>query len=173
MRSDPTTPATRLSDDINSINPANGGVDPLIQLMCGGLPMGKNGCLLHVALRYFDPHLRRAGLPQGVAALVEAMDDSTTTVFLVNLNDANRTDEAERRVVVLQTGAYAEHTITSVSIGEASVDVSAASDGMLDNASVAITIAPLCGARVVLGVRRYSNRPTVAFPWDRAQRASL
>ncbi len=166
MRNDPTSPATRLSDDINSINPANGGVDPLIQLVCGGLPMGKNGCLLHVALRYFDPKLRRAGLPQGVAALMEAMDDGTTTVFLVNLDATSTT-------IVLQAGAYAEHTITSVSIGEASTVVSAESDGMLNGAAVAIALAPLSGARVVLGVRRYSNRPTVAFPWDQPRQAAV
>lgn len=165
MRNDPTSPATRLSDDINSINPANGGVDSLIQLMCGGLPMGKNGCLLHVALRYFDPQLRRAGLPKGVAALVEAMDDFTTTVFLVNLDATGTT-------VVLQAGAYAEHTITSVAIGEASTDVSAKSDGMLNGAAVAVALAPVSGARVILGVRRYSNRPTVAFPWDLPHRAA-
>ena len=77
MRADPTTPVTRLSDDINvrthtpnhghdcfltdrwwcrqNINPANGGVDPLLLLSCAALPMGKNGCLLHARLRYFDP----------------------------------------------------------------------------------------------------------------------
>lgn len=38
-----------------SINPANGGVDPLLLLTCATLPMGKNGCLLHARLRYFDP----------------------------------------------------------------------------------------------------------------------
>lgn len=170
MRNDPTTPATRLSDDINDINPANGGVDSLIQLMCGGLPMGKNGCLLHVALRYFDPQLKRAGLPKGVAALVEAMDGSSTTVFLVNLNHGPG-GTADDTVVVVQAGAYAEHTITSVSIGEAATKVSPARGGTLNSASVAVALAPLSGARVVLGVQRYSNRPTVAFPWDRPHQA--
>eukprot|EP01046_Picozoa_sp_COSAG06_P006048 COSAG06_NODE_278_length_18546_cov_7.134981_17_plen_567_part_00 len=161
MRSDPTDPVTRLSDDINAINPANGGVDPLIQLMCGGLPMGKNGCLLHVALRYFDPQLQRAGLPPGVSALLEAMDAQTTTVFLANLTEDETT-------VIVQAGAYAEHTITSVAVDGSpavSVDSGGGTGGMLGKAAVAIALAAGSGARVVLGVERYSNRPTVAFPW--------
>jgi hypothetical protein len=66
MRTDPTTPTTRLSDDMNHINPAH-CTEALVQLMLGGMPVGRIGYPLHCRLRYFDPDTRRAGLPAGVA----------------------------------------------------------------------------------------------------------
>lgn len=56
----------------------------MLALTMGSLPMGKNGCLLHCRLRYFDPAAKRAGLPHGVAALLEQADDTTAVVSLVN-----------------------------------------------------------------------------------------
>ena len=50
----------------------------------------------------------RAGLPADVAALVTSIDPEATTVELVNLSPA--TD----RTVIVQAGAFAEHTITGV-----------------------------------------------------------
>ena len=51
---------------------------------------------------------RRAGRPAEVAALVTSIDPEATTVELVNLSPG--TD----RTVVVQAGAFAEHTITGV-----------------------------------------------------------
>jgi hypothetical protein len=53
--------------------------------------------------------VKRAGIPDDVAALVEAMDDTTATVVLVNVN------QVEPRTVVVQAGAYAEHQFLAVS----------------------------------------------------------
>lgn len=45
MRNDPTTPDTRLSDDMNHINPAY-AIEPLVRLMLGG----------ETSTRIFDAH---------------------------------------------------------------------------------------------------------------------
>ena len=81
VAADTATPDTRLSDDMNHINPAKIGV--LNQLMLGGLPTGRVGSPLYCRLRYFDPARQRAGIPQDVAALVEEMSGETVTVALV------------------------------------------------------------------------------------------
>ena len=59
MHADTTTPDTRLSDDMNHINPAT--TEALTQLMLGGIPTGRSGCPLHCRLRYFDPARRMTG----------------------------------------------------------------------------------------------------------------
>jgi hypothetical protein len=59
-------------------------------------------------VRYYDAARRRPGLPAGVAALVSSVDPEATVVDLVNL------DPEEPRAVVVQAGAFAEHTIRSV-----------------------------------------------------------
>ena len=82
MRADTATPDTRLSDDMNHINPAV--TENLNRLMLGGLPTGRTGGPLHCRLRYFDPDNRRAGIPADVAALVEKLTADAVTVTLVN-----------------------------------------------------------------------------------------
>lgn len=82
--------------------------EALVQLTWGGPQVLYNGGLQQARLRYHDAEARRAGLPPEVAALVTSIDPEATTVELVNLSP-----EAERRVVV-QAGAFAEHTITAV-----------------------------------------------------------
>jgi len=150
MRNDPTTPDTRLSDDMNHINPAT--TETLTQLMLGGLPTGRMGFPLHARLRYFDPVQRRAGLPEDVAALVEKLTADETVVSLVNVS------QVEERTVVVQGGAYAEHRINRVEIdGQATT---------VDGASFSVRLAPGCGAQLVLTMQRYANQPTLALPWD-------
>ena len=70
VRRDPTTPDTRLSDNPNPFNPAIPG--GLTQLMLGGLTP-RHGSPLHCRVRYFDPQAGRAGMPEGVGALVERL----------------------------------------------------------------------------------------------------
>ncbi|MFF2078082.1 hypothetical protein ACFVXG_25410 [Kitasatospora sp. NPDC058162] len=82
--------------------------EALVQLTWGGPQVLYNGGLQQARVRYHDADARRAGLPQDVAALVTSIDPEATTVELVNLSP-----EAERTVIV-QAGAMAEHTITSV-----------------------------------------------------------
>jgi hypothetical protein len=154
MRQDTSTSDTRLSDDMNRINPAT--TEALTELMLGGLPTGRVGFPLHCRLRYFDAGCRRAGLPEGVAALVEGMTADQVTVTLVNV------DSVEERTVVVQGGAYAEHKFTGVTVGGRVGD-----DWPLAGSAFAVRLAPGCGATLRIEMERYANPPTLAFPWDR------
>ena len=151
MEQDTATPDTRLSDDMNHINPAT--IDALTQLMLGGLPTGRVGFPLHCRLRYFDPERRRAGVPEDVAALVEGMSADEVSVRLVNINPV------EERTVIVQGGAYGEHQLLGVAVDERTMPV--------DGSCFAVHLAPGCGSRLVIEMKRYANRPTFAFPWDR------
>ncbi|MHC4435013.1 MAG: hypothetical protein ACYTBS_24510, partial [Planctomycetota bacterium] len=153
MRRDSTTPDTRLSDDPMRFNPAT--VATLRQLMLAGLDPGRGGGLLHCRLRYFDPINRRAGIPQDVAALIDQMTADYVAVTLVNVS------QTQSRELAVQTGAYAEHECTSVVLGNRQIPV--------DRSCFTVRLAPGAGARMVVRTRRYSNAPTFAFPWDRAE----
>lgn len=149
LRADLSSPDARMSDDMNGINPAT--TDALIQLMLGGIPTGRYGFPLHCRLRYFDPDRRRAGLPEDVGALVTSMNNSSTTVSLVNMNPTHA------RSVIVQGGAYGEHQITSVATGGDAATV--------NDRSFAVRLAPGCGADLTVGMARYTNTPSFAFPW--------
>ena len=152
MRNDPRSPDMTMSDNPMFFTPAT--TDALVHLMLGGLPTGRDVHVLHARLRYFDPARRRAGLPEHVAALVDHMTESEVGVQLVNL------DPVESRTVIVQAGAYAEHEFTSVrSETEPSVDPP------LIGSHFPVRLAPGCGIRLVLGMRRFANQPTFAFPW--------
>jgi hypothetical protein len=152
MAADTCSPDTRLSDDMNHINPAKTGT--LTQLMLGGLPTGRVGSPLYSRLRYFDPDGRRAGVPEDVAALVEKLSDESVTVTLVNVNPI------EPRTLIVQGGAYAEHTISSIAIEEGETTD-------IGESAFQIRLAPGCGTRLEIKTDRYANTPTLAFPWDR------
>lgn len=151
MRLDETTPDTRLADDPMKYNPAS--VASLVQLMGGGLPTNKQGLIWHTRLRYFDPVARRAGIPDDCAALVESLDADSVTATLVN------TSQLEPRTITVQAGGYGEHAFTEVNWGEES--------STLHGRSFTLTLQPGCGVRLKLSMRRYSNAPTLRFPWDR------
>jgi hypothetical protein len=152
MRRDTTTPDTRLADDPMGLNPAT--VSTLVNLMLGGLAPKHQGEVLHCRLRYFDPEARRAGLPVDVAALVESLSADAATLILVNL------DPVAPRTVVVQAGGYGEHAFAAVTCeGQSKIS--------LDQTLLTIQLAPGAGARLVLGMKRYVNPPTVAQPWDR------
>lgn len=146
---DSATPDTRMSDDLNLINPAT--TDTLTQLMLGGLAPGRQGSPLHCRVRYFDPENRRAGLPEGVAALVERISADQTTLLLVN------TDHVKQRQLIIQGGAYGEHNILSVAMGDEKVTV--------NQSSFIVSLAPGSGDRLILDMERYANRPSFSFPW--------
>ena len=94
MRQDPTTPDTRLADDPMAYNPAVVGT--LVRLTLGGLVPKHQGEILHARVRYFDPVKRRPGLPDDVAALVDSLGESSTSLILVNLN------QSEPRELIVQ-----------------------------------------------------------------------
>lgn len=152
MRNDPTTPDTRLSDDPMPYNPAS--VNSLIELMLGGLHPGHVGSPLHCRVRYFDPARRRAGVPDDVAALVDRLTDTETSLTLVNVSPV------KARTVVIQAGGYGEHQFVDVTLNGKRTQLNAN--------HVTVKLPPGCGTRLQFTVKRYANPPTMAFPWDQA-----
>ena len=82
--------------------------EALVQLTWGGPQVMYNGGLQQARVRYYDRQARRPGLPPSVAALVSSIDPGATVVELVNLDPENA------RTVIVQAGAFAEHTIATV-----------------------------------------------------------
>jgi hypothetical protein len=82
--------------------------EALVQLTWGGPQVIYNGGLQQARVRYYDADARRPGLPSSVAALVSSIDPQATVVELVNL------DPSDGHTLVVQAGAFAEHTIRSV-----------------------------------------------------------
>ncbi|ATC32143.1 hypothetical protein CA606_07140 [Caulobacter vibrioides] len=162
LRDDKTTPDTRLADATLNINPAS--VTALIHLMEGGIHIARppwsstspaqGGALHYARLRWFDPERRRAGIPPDVAALVERLSDDEAVVTLVNTNLVSA------RVLTAQGGAYGEHQILSVQIGDAPAKPVGAS-------AFTLSLAPGAGATLTLKMKRHANPPTLSFPWDR------
>jgi len=149
MHSDPTTPDTRLADDPMKFNPCS--VKSLLELTAGGVHPGVGGNILIARLRYFDPQQRRAGLPDDVAALVERMTAEEATITLLNVN------QLQPRTVTVQGGAYAEHEIVAVKLGDQETAVG--------KSAVLLTLAPGAGSQLTVRFRRHANPPTLAFPW--------
>jgi hypothetical protein len=132
-------------------NPA--AISALTHLMQGALVPGRDGGLLQARLRYFDPVAKRAGVPADVGALISEMSDTRTTVTLVNLSGSTA------RTVIVQGGAYGEHQIVSAELNGATLPVNAT--------DVTVRLAPGAGARLALTMKRYSQAPTLALPWER------
>jgi hypothetical protein len=151
FRNDRSTPDTRASDHAQRFNPVV--TIPLVNLMNGANDPGTPGNLLHARLRYFDPDRRRAGLPEDVAALVDSIEDQETGVTLINLS------QTSERNVVVQTGAYAEHTAVEVRVGDRVYAV--------NSPAFTVRLAHGAGARLRITMRRYVNQPVLDFPWDR------
>jgi hypothetical protein len=74
-------------------------------------------------------------------------------VTLVNVN------QTQERTVIVQTGAYGEHTATEVTVGGRTWKV--------DAPWFTVRLAHGAAARLQIGMRRYTNSPTLDFPWER------
>lgn len=153
MRADTTTPDTRLADDPMHLNPA--ATDSLLQLAAGGIHPKRQASPVHSRLWYFDPAARRPGLPDDVAALVDKLSAEEVAVTLVNVN------QLQPREVIVQTGAYAEHRATAVSVEGHAAEVNAR--------AFTVRLAPGAGGRLVIRTARYAQPPTLLWPWQRAE----
>lgn len=151
MRADNTSMDMRLVDDPMGINPVS--VVSLIRLMGGALHESRRATPLYTRLRYFDADRRRAGVPEDVAALVEAMSDQSVTVSIVNLNPV------ESRSLVIQGGGYAEHQLVAINHNGVRTPI--------DSTAFQILLEPGSGATLVIEMNRYVNKPTMDFPWFR------
>jgi hypothetical protein len=151
MRSDTSTPARRLADNMLDYNPAT--TDSMVQLMWGALLPGREGGLLNARFRYFDPDRRRAGLPEDVAALVSGLSDTRATLTLVNLHSSRP------RTLIVQGGGYGEHQLIRVTNGAETTPV--------NSPLLTVRLDPGCGRTLVIEMKRYANPPTVKHPWQR------
>jgi hypothetical protein len=61
--------------------------------------------------------------------------------------------------VIVQAGSYAEHQFTTV--------CAAGAEKPVNGSFLTVRLQPGAGGRLVLKMRRYVNRPTMAFPWER------
>ncbi|WP_035839623.1 hypothetical protein [Kitasatospora azatica] len=153
--------------------------EALVQLTWGGPQVLYNGGLQQARVRYYDAQARRAGLPQDVAALVSSIDPEATTVELVNLSP-----EAERTVIV-QAGAMAEHTITSVRYTTCADDawvggmydyghtepVVTESQAAADGPFLTVRLPASTRIRLTLGLGLRTNTPSYRTPFDEEESA--
>ena len=124
----------------------------LMQMAMGTPTAVYHGGMIHAAVRYFDPAARRPGLPPHVAALVDEVADDHIRVHLVN------TDLLEGRDVVIQAGGCAEHEFTDAWMDDG------AEGTPVNGGHLRIRLGPAAQARVRIGVKRRSRRPTYAWP---------
>lgn len=160
LHKDATTKETRLADALLTYNPAV--VTQLIHLTCGGIHIARppwsktspaqGGAPMYARLRHFDPVARRAGLPEGVAALVSGLTDTTTTLTLVNI------DPVQARTITVQAGGYGEHQFTGYA-REGNIQA-------LDGKYATFELAAGSGTTVTFTMRRHVNAPSLNMPWQ-------
>ncbi len=143
MRKDDSIDYERPSDYTQRFNPAV--TNSLVELALGGNPPGRAGNVLHARLFYYDPARKRAGLPEQVAALVDAIEPSSVRVRLVNL------DTVQERRVIVQAGAYGEHRFTDVRTGDASLRVG--------GDRFEVLLEPGAGGILEIGMDLFANQP--------------
>ncbi|MDP2983460.1 MAG: hypothetical protein Q8O92_09035 [Candidatus Latescibacter sp.] len=140
----------------------------LAQMTMGAPFTCYNGGLLMARVRYFDPDRARPGLPEDTAALVEKLSADRTVFSLVNTN------LRETRRMIVQGGAYAEHTFTEVRVlrSAARQDSPPVPGGQVYSVNrefFAVELPPSSMVRLDADMKRFVNRPTYAFPWKRAR----
>lgn len=162
MQNDPRPVSTINGDDLYPNNPVI--TKALVQTTMGTPQTIYNAGLLRATLRYFDADNIKPGLPQDVAALVESLAADETTVNLVNLN------VTETRRLVVQAGAFGEHSFTSVSSQdqtENGEDNAASVNMRVDGQYFVVELPPGTSIRLNVGMHRFVNQPSYAFPWHR------
>ncbi len=153
-----------------TINPVT--TEALVQLMLGAPQIIYNAGLLHASTWYFDPARKRPGLPPDVAALVTKVSADRTVLELVN------TSPFETRDVIVQAGVFGEHQFTTVHYQhrtdeEASqpdhftrpAPVLAAASATVNGKFFSVRLPAGTGLTLDLGVRRFANKPSYAWPW--------
>ena len=149
IQSETRDPFTLIADNPGSPNPVY--TKALTQVMMGAPHSVYTGGLVRGTLRYFDSDRARPGLPLDVAALVDRLDADGAGVQLVNLNPGNT------RNLIVQAGAFAEHQFVELTHEDRTVPV--------DSRYFAVQLPPGSSIRLDLGMRRFANQPTYAFPW--------
>ena len=145
----------------------------LTQVTMGAPQSVYNGGLLRATVRYFDRDNARPGLPKDVAALVDKLASDAVGIQLVNLSTT------ETRNTIVQAGAFGEHQFTVLKHREMS------QEGLHQNPYLwlrsersysgkeipvnakyfAVQLPPSTSIRLEVGMRRFVNNPSYAFPW--------
>ncbi|MBM3934610.1 MAG: hypothetical protein FJ319_09970 [SAR202 cluster bacterium] len=144
----------------------------LTQVMFGAPHNVYNGTLLRATVRYFDADRKRAGLPQDVAALVDEIKADKVGVNLVNLS------RSETRNVILQAGAFGEHSFTEIRGGAGGWVLGTGVSDLTQHPTPStqhplavhgqyftVTLPPSTSIRLEAGMKRFVNKPSYAHPW--------
>ncbi|NKB67251.1 MAG: hypothetical protein GKR89_09330 [Candidatus Latescibacteria bacterium] len=131
----------------------------LTQVALGAPQSVYNGGLLRATVRYFDEDRGRPGLPLDVAALVDELGADRVGLQLVN------THRRQTRRLVVQAGAFAEHSFTRVKFAEEGRD--GESEIAVEGTYIAIELPPATAIRLEAGLDRFANQGSYAFPWHR------
>jgi hypothetical protein len=134
-------------------------VEALVQLTTGAPMTIYNGALLQGRVRYFDPSCGRAGLPRDVAALVTRLGAEGLALQLVNLS------VHESRDVVIQAGCYGEHEFTEATCTLPGDGGEQTAHTPIHSKAMTVRLRPGTEVQLELGMRRYANKPSYAFPW--------
>lgn len=171
MNRDERDPETIIAD--NELPPQPVVSKGLTQVTMGAPQNVYHGGLNRATVRYFDQDRARAGLPLDVAALVDSLTPKGAGVQLINLS------RRETRHLIVQAGAFGEHQFTEVSFDQQDQPELGRSPYKwmyepyekvpkrvkLDSKYLAVELPPNTSIRLNLGMRRYVNTPSYAFPW--------
>jgi hypothetical protein len=127
----------------------------LIQMAMGSPAAVYHGGLLHARVRYFDPQRDRPGLPEHVAALVEAIEPESMTLKLVN------TDPLEKHAVLIQAGTFGEHKFTTLTLN---ANREAKSPIKVNDKYLHVLLGPSAQADLQIGMRRFAYTPSYRTP---------
>ncbi|MBM3932841.1 MAG: hypothetical protein FJ319_00805 [SAR202 cluster bacterium] len=141
----------------------------LTQTMLGAPQSNYNGGLLRATVRYFDADRARPGLPPDVAAFVDEIKDDQAGIRLVNMSMERAAN------VIVQAGAFGEHTFTEVRYGEDDPSTIDRKKGIgpsviertlpVHGKHFAVSLPPGKALRVQAGMKRFSSKPSYGFPW--------
>jgi hypothetical protein len=156
------------------LNPVT--TEALVQLTLGAPQIIYNGGLLFAQVRYFDALRRRPGLPDDVGALVERVDADGIALHLVNLS------VFETRELVVQAGAFGEHTFTIAEVEVRTSDYPGVQGAagyaappletrreqtVINDSLLCVVLPPGTEWRANLRMDRFSRTPSYRLPWAR------
>jgi tetratricopeptide (TPR) repeat protein len=132
--------------------------ESLIQLMLGAPAHISHGGLQHSTVRYYDSDLKRSGVPEDVGALVHTITPEEVRVDLSNVG-------AKNRKMVIQAGAFLEHSFTRVEITGS--NGATLIDQKINGPWIEIELSANTTVQVKLGMTRYCNTPSYENPWSK------
>ncbi|MEM6841058.1 MAG: hypothetical protein AAF632_02425 [Bacteroidota bacterium] len=130
-------------------------LEGLVQTMLGAPNHIYHGGLLHASLRYFDVENQRPGIPEDVAALVRQVNPQGVSLQLVNLHPT------ETQRVIIQGGMFGEHQITRIR----QVIHYPYQFNTINYKYVTVELSPGAVGQIEIGLDRFVNDPSYAFPW--------